>query len=295
MNRKLKHENMTTALLSELMRDAPAEAEALLQRGMTHHRLGRPAAAIADFTAALRIQAGSAEAYNNRGVCRQALGDRQRALADYDSALRLKPNYAEAYDNRGGLHYLLWQHAQAVADLSQAITLYGPAADPAVLARLHVNRGDARYHNGDANGLLDDYARAFRLAPAVAARQIVERLAKDAETNFRLLQANCDKHLKADPQDAIAHARRGLVALLIGQDADAQRDFDTFYRLHPHNPLGLLKTLIAAARRRRVEYGSVIPGDSGGANPARNNLDREPTPQDADPLAPILKQFETSP
>jgi hypothetical protein len=138
-----------------------------------------------------------------------------------------------------------------------------------VLARLHVNRGDARYHNGETLGLREDYVRAFRLAPADAARLIVERLAKDIESNFHILLANCDKHLNADPGDFIAHGRRGLVRLLIGQDADAQSDFDCFYRLHPHNPLGLLCSLINAADQYRREHGHVVPGDNPSVLPPR--------------------------
>jgi tetratricopeptide (TPR) repeat protein len=246
----------------EALRLRPDYPEACNNRGALRHALGDFAAAIADFDHALGLRPAYAEAFNNRGAARQRLRDLPAALADFDAAIRLQPQYAEAFDNRGGIHYLLWRHEQAIADFDQALRLYGPAASAAVLCRLHVSRGDARYHSGSPDGLLADYRRAFQLDPDAAARLIVERLARDIEANFNLLLANCDKHLRADPADFIAFARRGVVWLLAGKDDDAQRDFDRFYHIHPHNPLGLVRRLADAARHYRHEHGIVEAGNN---------------------------------
>jgi tetratricopeptide (TPR) repeat protein len=252
----------------EALRLRPGYVEAYNNRGVTRTAQGDAAGAVADHDAAIRLQPAYAEAYNNRGAARQALRDLPGALADYDMALRLNPNYAEAYDNRGTVHYLLWQHARAVADFNRALSLYkGTPVTNAALCRLYICRGDALYHDGNAAGLFADYRRAYQLDPDQAARLIVERLARDIAVNHQLVLANCDKHLKANPDDAIAYARRGLVHLLTGNDADARQDIDRFYQKHPHNPLGLLRALIEKAHLHRQEHGAVVPGDTPGFRP----------------------------
>jgi tetratricopeptide (TPR) repeat protein len=253
---------------NQALRADPRQAEVLVRRGLARHQLGDLAAAAADYSAALAVRPEFPEAFNNRGAARQALRDWSGALADYDAALRLRPDYAEALDNRGGLHYLLWHHDQAAADLTRALDLYRKAgAAPAVLCRLHVHRGDALYHAGQAGALPVEYRRAFALDADLAARLVVERLAKDAAANYRVLLANCNKHLIENPGDHLVHARRGLVALLTGQDGDAQLDFDQFYKKRPPNPVDLLPKLIEAAREYRGRHGTVVSGDTVGVAP----------------------------
>lgn len=267
------HNNRGVALQAERNHDSalgdfdaairlrPDYAEAWINRGVSRHARSELGLALADFDHALRLRPDSAEAWNNRGVTRQALDDLTGAHADFSQALHLVPDYVEALDNRGTARYLLWKHAEADADFTRALDLLGPAGSAAVRCRLHVCRGDARYHAGSVAGLVADYAAAFRLDPDRAAALIVERLAKDAAANFRLLLANCDKHLLADPGDFIVHARRGLVHLLVGQDAEAQADFDAYYRKR-RNPPALTQALIEAARRHRERHGVVTPGDT---------------------------------
>jgi tetratricopeptide (TPR) repeat protein len=245
----------------ESLRLRPNYAEACNNRGTARHALGDFAAAIADFDRAFALQPNYPEALNNRGAAKQRLRDLPGALADFDAAIRLQPRYAEAFDNRGGVHYLLWRHDQAIADFDQALRLYGTDAPPAVRCRLHVSRGDARYHSGSGDGLLADYRQAFRLDPDAAARLIVQRLARDIQANFNLLLANCDKHLRANPDDYISFARRGVVWLLAGHDDQAQRDLDLFYAKHPNNPLGVVRQLAEKAQEYRQRHGVVMPGN----------------------------------
>jgi Tfp pilus assembly protein PilF len=254
------------------LRLKPTYAEAYCNRGVTRQAQGDLAGALADYDQAVHLHPGYAEAYNNRGALRMAQRELNGALTDFNEALRLNPNYVEAYDNRAGAHYLRWEHAAAVADFGRALALYEEASAPrTVFCRLHLHRGDARYHAGDSDGLLDDYRRAFELDPRLAARLFVERLAADIRANLQLVLANCDKHLMMNPADHIVHARRGLVYLLMGQDADAERDFEQFHRKRTRK-LGLLEIMIPEARKYRDEHGPVQPGEGqapGSAPPGR--------------------------
>jgi tetratricopeptide (TPR) repeat protein len=85
---------------------------------------------LADYAAALHLDAGSVDAYINRGVAWAAKGEYDRALADYAAALSLDPGKANAYNNRAWL----WatcpdaKHRdgkQAVASATRACELSG--------------------------------------------------------------------------------------------------------------------------------------------------------------------------
>lgn len=243
------------------LRLKPDYPEAFSNRGSLRQTRGDLAGALADLDAALRLNPRYAEAFNNRGMVRKARGELPAALADLSAAIRLNPYYAEAYDNRGGVFYLQWKHAEAIADFTRALKLYGPAAGRAVLCRLHLHRGDARYHKDDTAGFGRDYWEGFQRDPDLAARLVVERLALDIRCNLSLVLRNCAEHIQANPDDTISLGRRGLVYYLLGRDADAQADFAEFSRKNQTRP-SLLPGLIDAAKRYRDQHGPVIGGDS---------------------------------
>ncbi len=60
---------------------------------------------------------------------------------------------------------------------------------------------------------------------------------------------NCRKHIRINPDDLVAYARRGLTLLLQGRDAEAEADFQQILRRGPEWQ-GPLRLLIDAARRR---------------------------------------------
>ena len=75
------------------------------------------------------------------------------------------------------------------------------------------SRGNAHYHSRD--GLASaDYEAAFRLDPEAVLK-------------------SCRTHLRHDPDDIMAYARRGLTLLWLGRDADAGPDFDRMRQLEP--------------------------------------------------------------
>ena len=62
---------------------------------------GKFAEAIAEYTAALRINPDYAEAHNNLGNALASQGKFAEAIAEYTAALRINPDYAEAHNNLG--------------------------------------------------------------------------------------------------------------------------------------------------------------------------------------------------
>jgi serine/threonine protein kinase len=101
----------------------PSFAEAYLNRGALHGKLGDHAAAIADCTEALRLDPGMFQAYVNRGASRLETDDFHGALADFSAAVRLKPGAAGIYRNRAIARGLLGDLQGGIADLERSLEL----------------------------------------------------------------------------------------------------------------------------------------------------------------------------
>ena len=168
---------------------APMTPAALIQRGNEQFRASRFDAAIADYDAALRLDAGNPEACYNRG---NALSQQQRfadAIASYDAALRRQPGDARAWNNRGNA-------LRELGHLAEALESYGRAlqADPDY-AEARGNRGTVLHALGRLSEALDSYDQALAITPDH-------------------LPALCNRaHVLADlrrPADALAVYRRVL-------------------------------------------------------------------------------------
>lgn len=105
-------------------------ASAFLNRGTLLARDFRdPAAAEADFEAAIVLKPDYALAYFNRGVVAKIQGKQALALSDYNMAIQLEPWNIPFYRNRARLHFAMQNYESALADLSQMIVLDSGLAD----------------------------------------------------------------------------------------------------------------------------------------------------------------------
>jgi tetratricopeptide (TPR) repeat protein len=203
-------------------------------RGAAYQAQGAHAQALADFDRALAINPVHAPTYNNRGSARHALGDLQGALADFDRALELTPASASAsiYHNRGGVRVTLGDLKGAIADYNTALDL-----DPQLYVA-YISRANARFHRRDPESFRD-YLRAFAIHPESASREIVRILASDLQRDPEAVLKNCQKHLRINPSDVIAMARRGLTLFLKGRAQEAEADFSAIASLCPDIELPL--------------------------------------------------------
>jgi tetratricopeptide (TPR) repeat protein len=229
-------------------RSVPASAKALNERGLSRLLRRDLAGACADFQAALGQRPDYAEALNNRGVVRFQRGDLTGARKDFDAALRARNDYAEAYQNRGALRLFQRAFAEALADLDTALRLM-PASPTALILR-----GNARWHLGDLQGFIDDYREAFCADRPLATAEVLNRLLFDARRDPASAQADCDAHLRHDPCDGVAHARRGFLLLLRGQAAAAQAHFERCRRTTPAL-MPIIETMLQAIQERRLLRG----------------------------------------
>jgi tetratricopeptide (TPR) repeat protein len=211
--------------------------------GTIRHRLGDLAAADADLTRALELDPGRADTLMNRAAVRRDAGDLAGARADLDAALDRLPREraAAALHLRGGVRALANDFRGAVADYDAALAL-----EPDNVL-YYVSRGNARYHLRDPRGMAD-YRTAFRLDPAAAAREAARLLVEDARRRPAEVLDNCDRHVRLDPADALAYARRGLTLLILDRAAEAEPDLARCRELTP-GQADDLRLVVVAVRR----------------------------------------------
>ena len=77
--------------------------------------------AIADYSAALDIDANSVDALRSRTALYLLEHDFERARQDADRLLEIRPDVAEGYSARGLLYFLLGRPDDAVGDFNRAI------------------------------------------------------------------------------------------------------------------------------------------------------------------------------
>ena len=121
-----EHVDATIAACTRVLEEeATPDAErgvALYNRGTAYEAKGAYDAALADYTAVLKIkQIGLV--YANRGLVYQRLRDYQRSIADLDEALRLSPDLEQAYKWRGVDYFNIGEYRRALADFDAALRI----------------------------------------------------------------------------------------------------------------------------------------------------------------------------
>jgi lipoprotein NlpI len=124
---------------------------AYVNRGDIYHWKGQYDKAITDYDAALRLRAGDEVAYYDRGNSYAALGKHQQAIADYDAALRIKADYQPAHFNRGNSYQAIGRYIEAIADYDAAIKL---KADD---LNAYAGRGYVNFYLGRYTAAADDF------------------------------------------------------------------------------------------------------------------------------------------
>ena len=182
------HADEVRAFVGRAMRLlAPRGAADCNQRGLSYSRRGLHDRAIADFTAALRLDPLRFRLLQPRPVlqregrpghrpCRlhprpgdqrrprplllrsgaglPARGALARAVAEYTRAIQCSPGCAVYYNNRGHAYYGWGKFARAIVDYNEAVRL-----DPSY-SFAYNNRGHAHLAAGQPGQALDDYLKA---------------------------------------------------------------------------------------------------------------------------------------
>jgi tetratricopeptide (TPR) repeat protein len=180
----------------------------------------RAGQAIADDSAAIRLDPTSPEYFDNRGLNYAANGDYDRAITDYNEAIRIKPqpnfltDRGDSYDFKGDLD-------RAIADYDRAIAL-----NPGFYLAYN-NRGAAYEKKGDVDHAIADYEAALHINPQFD--KAAENLADARQKRDRRNTASSDSLL---PTFECAKADRA-VEKAICSDPDLSRldhEIDAAYK-----------------------------------------------------------------
>jgi tetratricopeptide (TPR) repeat protein len=179
------------ALLDELARQAPFEADIPFMRGYALHLKRDEPAAIAAFDRAIGLTPRHAMAFAQRGLSRALLGEHAAALADVEEALRIDPEHATAMAHKGFVLIAAGREAEGLAALDAAVAM-APGIPWMLLARsvAHADLGRTETALADVEAALalDDEepaALGLRARLRLAAGPPAAALA-DAETALAL-------------------------------------------------------------------------------------------------------------
>ena len=210
---------------TQAIRLKPDEANAYYKRGLAKHNLKQYFAAIADYDMVIRLKPDSAHAYHNRGLAKANLKQYAAAIVDYDTAIRLNPDYAHAYYLRGLAKATLEQYAAAIADYTQAIRLEPDDADA------YYWRGQAKAGLKEYFAAISDYDMAIRLDPDYVLAYIGRGNAKERLKQYDAAIADYDTAIRLDPDDAYAYFLRGMAKDWLGRTWEGKQDLRTALRL----------------------------------------------------------------
>jgi tetratricopeptide (TPR) repeat protein len=217
-----------SAVLQSLPQASTADlVRAAISRGGAFTAIGDPARAIADYTAALRLDPRASRAFNGRGLAYWRAGYLERAIADYTVALYLDPTFSHAFYNRGSAHYARAENDLAFADYNAALRI-----DPRY-AHAYAGRGLVYHRLGDDDRAIADYTRAltyrpnFRRALTNRAVALKDKGAYDAALN------DLRDALRLDPNNAYTFAVLGTVEDARGDHATALAAYRQALRLDP--------------------------------------------------------------
>jgi tetratricopeptide (TPR) repeat protein len=136
-----------------------SRADVFLDRGIAYADLGRPEPAIADYTAAIRLQSNYPEAYYDRALAYEQTGDVSGALNDYGSAIEQNPKDADPYFRRGLTYLDMRRFDEAISDFTRSHDL-----DPKNVWPL-ANRGLAYAWKKDTVHAKRDFATVRAIDP----------------------------------------------------------------------------------------------------------------------------------
>ncbi|HXL99893.1 MAG TPA: tetratricopeptide repeat protein, partial [Rhizomicrobium sp.] len=132
------------ATKSDIPDDLPA---AYILRGQTYEEMGNFDKALADYDAALGVDANTFGAYAWRSSVYVLTGKYDLALADDAMGLKLKPDFEGSYLDRGYDYFAQGRFADAASDFEKARSLNPP--DPVAVLWLHL----ANLHQGTDDGV----------------------------------------------------------------------------------------------------------------------------------------------
>ena len=205
-------------LLSQVLGNDPDNAGAYALRAAVYARRRLDANALADFSAAIRVDPKNPRWLNSRGYFLITRGRRVEALRDLDAAIVLKADYAEALNNRGLAHVGAQDYKRAIADFDSAV-----AARP-TFSDAWNNRGFAYFRSNDDAQALADFNQALKCNPEFVMAYNNRALLRMDRKEYRKAVADCTEAIRRETDNPRFYQLRREAYRKLGKSKEALAD-----------------------------------------------------------------------
>ncbi len=218
-------------LLSQILGNDPDNAKAYALRADIYARRRQDANALADFSAAIRVDPKNPRWLNSRGYFLITRGRRVEALRDLDAAIGLKADYAEALNNRGLAHVGAQDYKRAIADFDAAVAARPKFADA------WNNRGFAYFRSDDDAQALADFNQALVCNPGFVMAYNNRALLRMDRKEYRQAVADCTEAIKRETENPRFYHLRRAAYRKLGKSKEALADTVRLIWLLKHEQL----------------------------------------------------------
>ena len=205
-------------LLSQVIGNDANNARAFKIRGDIYSARKQNANALADYSAAIRIETKNARWLNARGFFLFIRGKRDTALRDLKAAIELDADYMEAWNNCGLLHIGDQDFETAISDFSRAIVIDPKFADA------WNNRGFAYFRSKDHAKAVSDFGQALVCDPKFVMAYNNRALLRMSRKEYRLAVADCTAAIKLEGDNPRFYQMRREAYRRLGKSTEALAD-----------------------------------------------------------------------
>jgi tetratricopeptide (TPR) repeat protein len=181
--------SLAAIVTGEELKDAASYA----QRGQELAAKGEVDKALADLTAAIRLEPEAFYYYVDRGLVWHRAGNYDKAIVDYNKAVQLESKSATAYIYRGCIWIRLKQTDKASNDFDEAVKL-----EP-TNALAYRGRGAVKHARGDFNSAIAAYDHAIQIDPKDPDAYTDRSLSYAAKKQYDKALADDDHACRLDP------------------------------------------------------------------------------------------------
>jgi tetratricopeptide (TPR) repeat protein len=175
--------------------------------GLVLTRQGRPADAMPEFDAAVRLNPNFAEPHSNLANALASRGAYPQAIEHYRAALRIKPTMTEALVGLGSALLSQGDTKEAAESYMAALRL-----DP-MLAQAHNGLGAALARQGRDEEAMAQYAEALRLNPELPTAHLNIAVLLIKQGNMTEAQRHLQAALRIDPEYTPARDLLGRISM----------------------------------------------------------------------------------